>query len=187
MSLVLRLRYDDWWGCPEQLTQPFVIISLTGLLVITLGNSFWIVQVLGGTEARYFASYRKGFRQPSIPGKMKTKTLYKISYHLARYAWSLFYFVVVLCRWKPFQHTGFALDTQNFILTRESKVIWQRQGWIIRSGDLWEEENRNCVFFFFSNFCYQLAFFLIFALWIWAGHLIQWFPSTLTHNRYIIL
>lgn len=155
MSLVLRLRYDDWWGCPEQLTQPFVIISFTGLLVITLGNSFWIVQVLGGTEARYFAFYRKGFRQPCILGKMKTKTLYKISYHLARYAWSLFYFVVVLCRWKPFQHTGFVLDTQNFIFTRESKVIWQRQDWIIKSGDLWEEENRNCLclfFFFFFSF-----------------------------------
>lgn len=177
MSLVLRPRYDDWWGHPKQLTWPFVIISLTGFLVITLGSSFLNSRIWVERSEAVLLLTGEDLHRRKLGGKWKTKICIKfLAILLDITADAPFCFGFV--QKKAFLRPGSVPYEQNFSFKRQSKVIWQSQGWTGRSGNLWEEGNSDV---FFSNLCYQ------FAVWIWAGHLILWFPSTLTRNRYAIL
>lgn len=177
MSLVLRPRYDDWWGHPKQLTWPFVIISLTGFLVITLGSSFLNSRIWVERSEAVLLLTGEDLHRRKLGGKWKTKICIKfLAILLDITADAPFCFGFV--QKKAFLRPGSVPYEQNFSFKRQSKVIWQSQGWTGRSGNLWEEGNSDV---FFSNLCYQ------FAVWIWAGHLILWFPSTLTRKRYAIL
>lgn len=177
MSLVLRPRYDDWWGHPKRLTWPFVIISLTGFLVITLGSSFLNSRIWVERSEAVLLLTGEDLHRRKLGGKWKTKICIKfLAILLDITADAPFCFGFV--QKKAFLRPGSVPYEQNFSFKRQSKVIWQSQGWAGRSGNLWEEGNSDV---FFSNLCYQ------FAVWIWAGHLILWFPSTLTRKRYAIL
>lgn len=177
MSLVLRPRYDDWWGHPKQLTWPFVIISLTGFLVITLGSSFLNSRIWVERSEAVLLLTGEDLHRRKLGGKWKTKICIKfLAILLDITADAPFCFGFL--QKKAFLRPGSVPYEQNFSFKRQSKVIWQSQGWTGRSGNLWEEGNSDV---FFSNLCYQ------FAVWIWAGHLILWFPSTLTRKRYAIL
>lgn len=177
MSLVLRPRYDDWWGHPKQLTWPFVIISLTGFLVITLGSSFLNSRIWVERSEAVLLLTGEDLHRRKLGWKWKTKICIKfLAILLDITADAPFCFGFV--QKKAFLRPGSVPYEQNFSFKRQSKLIWQSQGWTGRSGNLWEEGNSDV---FFSNLCYQ------FAVWIWAGHLILWFPSTLTRKRYAIL